>query len=384
MKVSKYYENPQVLHIGTEENRAYYIPFTSDSEDRRMMLSGNDWKFSWFQNVLDVPEEFTRGICGDFDTILVPSCVNILGYDKHQYCNVRGPIPFDPPYAPQDNPCGAYVKTFQIDEMESTYFLNFEGVDSCFYVWVNGEFVGYSQVSHSTSEFDISLYLKLGNNVLSVLVLKWCDGTYFEDQDKLRMTGIFRDVYILKREKQHIRDYTIASEVELTSKTSIIELEVEWKDIPQAVTYQLYSPDEILLEEKVIEIKDAEKKILFKLEQAKLWNAENPQLYTIRMITDSEVIIQKIGLKKVEIKDAVLYLNGQNIKFKGVNRHDSNAYTGYTISKEQLLHDLRLMKQHNINAIRTSHYPNAPWAYELYSELGFYIMDEADIETHNT
>ncbi len=382
MKLKKYYEDPQTLHVGTEENRAYYIPFTSEVDDRYILLSGDDWSFYWYNNILEVPEEFSKGICVGYDTISVPSCVNILGYDKHQYCNVRGPIPFDPPYAPLENPCGAYVKTFELENIDETYFLNFEGVDSCFYLWVNGQFVGYSQVSHSTSEFDITPHVKMGQNTMSILVLKWCDGTYFEDQDKLRMTGIFRDAYILKRAKEHIRDFTIDMEVDLEAKSAEVEVELEWKGLAQSVKYKLYAPDGALIEETQCD--PAEVKRRFKITDAQLWSAEIPDLYTLKMSTEEETIVQKIGLKKAEIKDAIFYMNGQNIKFKGVNRHDSDAFTGYTISKEQLLHDLMLMKTHNVNAIRTSHYPNAPWAYELYSELGFYIIAEADLETHNT
>lgn len=382
MKIEKYYEDPQTLHVGAEENRAYYIPYFFINEDKRIFLSGDDWKFYWYKNILEVPEEFTKGCCEAYDTIPVPSCVNILGYDKHQYCNVRGPIPFDPPYAPLENPCGAYVKTFELEFLENMYFLNFEGVDSCFYLWVNGEFVGYSQVSHSTSEFDITSFLKVGSNTMSVLVLKWCDGTYFEDQDKLRMTGIFRDVYILRRPKDHIRDFTIDMDVDLDTKTVEVEVELEWKNDAQSVKYQLYSPEGYVIQE--IEKNAEESKVKFVISDAQLWSAEIPNLYTLEMRTRKETILQRVGLKKIEIKDAIVYMNGQNVKFKGVNRHDSDAFTGYTISRKQLMHDLMLMKTHNVNAIRTSHYPNAPWAYELYSELGFYIIAEADLETHNT
>ena len=190
-----YHENPETLHIGTEKNRAYYLPFYREKGDRQIMLSGNDWAFCWFSNYLEVPQKFTEGNTDGFDTIKVPSCVNILGYEPHQYANVRGPIPFDPPYVPWENPCGAYVKRFQLEKGNDRFYLNFEGVDSCFYLWVNGRFLGYSQVSHSTSEFDVTDCLVDGENIISVLVFKWCDGTYFEDQDKLRMSGIFRDVF---------------------------------------------------------------------------------------------------------------------------------------------------------------------------------------------
>ena len=378
MKIKNYYENPNILHVNTMENRAYYIPFNSNPEDRTIMLSDKNWKFMFYNNVYEVPETFINGETEKFDTIEVPSCWNILGYAKHQYANTLMPIPFDPPYVPSENPCGAYTKNFEIDDLSFNHYLNFEGVDSCFYVWVNGEFVGYSQVSHSTSEFDITKYLKKGNNILSVLVLKYCDGTYLEDQDKLRMSGIFRDVYILKRPQNHIVDYKVTTDV--VENTGFIDVDIQWNTSMEEITAVLYNVDGKILEEKKI----TGNKIGFKVENAKLWCAETPFLYTLLLKTKNESISQKVGINTIKIENAVIYVNGVAIKFKGVNRHDSNAYTGATISKEQLLHDIMLMKTHNINAIRTSHYPNAPWAMDLYSEYGLYIIDEADMECHNT
>lgn len=378
MFLEEVHENYKVLHVGTEKNRAYYIPFKEKQYDSYILLSGDDWKFRWFKDYLDVPETFKSGYMDKSDTISVPSCVNMLGYDKHQYANVRGAIPFDPPFVPKENPCGAYIKKFTISNIEENFYLNFEGVDSCFYLWINGNFVGYSQVSHSTSEFDITKYVNKGINTMSVLVFKWCDGTYFEDQDKLRMTGIFRDVYILSRPKEHVRDFTINTYYE--DDKAYINLKVEWNKNKLPLQYHIYGKDNNLVKSGDI----TEESTQIEIDNPHLWSAETPYLYTLLLSTAKETIKQKIGIRKIEIKDSVVYLNDVKIKFKGVNRHDSNAYTGYCISREQLIADLKLMKEHNINAIRTSHYPNAPWAYELYSEYGFYIMDEADIETHNT
>lgn len=377
MKLDKYYENPDILHIGTEKVRAYYIPLTPEGESRLIDLNGSDWRFKWFHNIFDVPTELKDGILEDADTISVPSCVNILGYDRHQYSNLEIPIPFDPPYAPIENPCGAYVKTFEIDDLNELYYLNLDGVDSCFYLWVNGKFAGYSQVAHATSEFNVTKFLKVGQNTISILVLKWCDGTYFEDQDKFRMTGIFRDIYLLKRPANHVRDFYIKTAI---APVAAIDLTIQdYAGVVEELKFELYSPDGTLL--KTDAISDA---ATIKVEDALLWTAETPYLYTLRLISAEEIIEQKVGIRVIEIKDAVLYLNGQNIKFKGVNRHDSDPYTGFCITKEQLLVDLKLMKEHNINAIRTSHYPNSPWAYALYDEYGFYLIAEADIETHNT
>ncbi|MFR1691518.1 MAG: glycoside hydrolase family 2 TIM barrel-domain containing protein, partial [Coprococcus phoceensis] len=308
----------------------------------------------------------------------VPSVWQMAGYDTHQYTNIRYPFPFDPPYVPQDIPCGAYAHTFVYhkDENAPKAFLNFEGVDSCFYVWINGSYVGYSQVSHMTSEFDITDLLQDGENSIAVLVMKWCDGSYLEDQDKFRMSGIFRDVYILKRPEQAISDYHIKTKIE--DMLAKIELDVKF-----------YSPAnvKISIEDKngaVVAVGSIaeEGTAVLEIANPELWNTENLYLYQLILETENEVIVDHIALRKIEIKDQVIYLNGQKIKFRGVNRHDSDPVTGFTISVEQITTDLTLMKQHNFNAIRSSHYPNAPFFYEMCDKYGFMVIDEADIEAH--
>ena len=314
----------------------------------------------------------------NFDEIQVPSVWQMAGYDTHQYTNIRYPFPFDPPYVPQDIPCGTYAHTFVYhkDENAPKAFLNFEGVDSCFYVWINGSYVGYSQVSHMTSEFDITDLLRDGENSIAVLVMKWCDGSYLEDQDKFRMSGIFRDVYILKRPKQAISDYHIKTRIE----DMLAKVEIEMK---------FYSPlnVKISIEDRngaVVALGSIaeEGTAVLEIASPELWNTENPYLYKLILETENEVIVDHIALRKIEIKDQVIYLNGQKIKFRGVNRHDSDPVTGFTINPEQLTTDLTLMKQHNFNAIRSSHYPNAPFFYEMCDKYGFMVIDEADIEAH--
>lgn len=382
MKLEKYYENQNILHINTTPHRAYYIPKGKTLESRCLSLNStkydfDSWKFKFYNNPYEVNDNFTKGELEDFDTIPVPSSLNMLGYDKHLYANIQGPIPFIPPYVPDENPTGAYVREFYMTEEKLKFrnFLNFEGVDSAFYVWLNGEFIGYSQVAHATSEFEITKYLKLGNNVLSVLVLKYSDGTFLEDQDKFRMFGIFRDVYILQRPYEYIRDFTVRQTLSDDFKQVYINVEIIWNNEQHNLNIELFDKGNLVY---------SGSSLAFTVENPKLWSAEEPNLYALKLITPDEIIDLEIGFKKVEIKNSILYLNGQNIKLKGTNRHDSNAYTGAYISKEQLIDDLKLMKEHNINAIRTSHYPNSPWAYELYSKFGFYVMAEADIETHNT
>ena len=388
MIVPRYYENLSVLHENTMPARAYYIPASKrmdnlvehrEESDRIQLLNGA-WKFQYFNSIYDIQDSFFEKNYDteNFDEIQVPSVWQMAGYDTHQYTNIRYPFPFDPPYVPQDIPCGAYVHNFEYsrDEKASKAFLNFEGVDSCFYVWINGSYIGYSQVSHMTSEFDVTDVLQDGTNTVAVLVMKWCDGSYLEDQDKFRMSGIFRDVYILKRPKQAISDYHIKTRIE----DMLAKVEIEMK---------FYSPlnVKISIEDRngaVVALGSIaeEGTAVLEIASPELWNTENPYLYKLILETENEVIVDHIALRKIEIKDQVIYLNGQKIKFRGVNRHDSDPVTGFTINPEQITTDLTLMKQHNFNAIRSSHYPNAPFFYEMCDKYGFMVIDEADIEAH--
>lgn len=388
MIVPRYYEDLSVLHENTMPARAYFIPASKrmdnlvehrEESDRMQLLNGT-WKFQYFNSIYDVQEPFFEKDYDteNFDEIQVPSVWQMAGYDTHQYTNIRYPFPFDPPYVPQDIPCGTYAHTFVYhkDENAPKAFLNFEGIDSCFYVWINGSYVGYSQVSHMTSEFDITDLLRDGENSIAVLVMKWCDVSYLEDQDKFRMSGIFRDVYILKRPKQAISDYHIKTRIE----DMLAKVEIEMK---------FYSPlnVKISIEDRngaVVALGSIaeEGTAVLEIASPELWNTENPYLYKLILETENEVIVDHIALRKIEIKDQVIYLNGQKIKFRGVNRHDSDPVTGFTINLEQITTDLTLMKQHNFNAIRSSHYPNAPFFYEMCDKYGFMVIDEADIEAH--
>ena len=388
MIIPHYYENPNLLHENTMPARAYYIPASRrmgdlvehrEESDRIQFLNGT-WKFKYYESIYDVKETFyqTGFDVSSFAEVTVPGVWQNEGYNAHQYTNIKYPFPFDPPYVPQDVPCGAYVYDFDYhkDEMAGKAFLNFEGVDSCFYLWLNGSYVGYSQVSHATSEFDITALIKEGKNTIAVLVMKWCDGSYLEDQDKFRMSGIFRDVYLLKRPVKAIRDYRITTSVENTFAR--IDLDVSFTEgILTKVT----------LEDKngaVAAFGILEKDGTLPLEVAcpVLWNTENPYLYTLILETEYETIVDHVGFRTIEIVDKVLFFNGQKIKFRGVNRHDSDPVTGFTIDVKKLMTDLSLMKQHNFNAIRSSHYPNAPYFYQLCDRYGFMVIDEADIEAH--
>lgn len=388
MVVPRFYEDLNVMHHKTMPARTYYIPASvrmndlvehRERSDRFQLLNG-EWKFQYYNSIYDVTESFyEKGYdVSGFDQVTVPGVWQMDGYDTHQYTNIRYPFPFDPPYVPQDIPCGAYVHNFEYhrEKKASKAFLNFEGVDSCFYVWVNGAYAGYSQVPHATSEFDVTDLLNEGENTLAVLVLKWCDGSYLEDQDKFRMSGIFRDVYLLKRPEKTIRDYYITTDVEKDS--AVVKLDMHFAEPVET---------KVTIEDKygavVARGETAENGVLeLTVLNPVLWNAENPYLYQVILTMPDEVIVDRIGFRTIEIKDKVVYFNGEKIKFRGVNRHDSDPETGFVIDVRQIKKDLMLMKQHNFNAIRSSHYPNAPQFYQMCDEYGFMVIDEADIEAH--
>lgn len=388
MMIPRYYEDLSILHDNTMPMRSYYIPASQkmntliehrEDSDRFQLLNGV-WKFQYYKSVYDLKEAFYRTSFNtkDFDDITVPGVWQIAGYDSPQYTNIRYPFPFDPPYLPQDIPCGAYVRKFTYHENIDApkIYLNFEGVDSCFFVWLNGKYTGYSQVPHATAEFDVTEFLEEGENTIAVLVLKWCDGSYLEDQDKFRMNGIFRDVYLLKRPERAIWDYHITTQIK--ENTAKIKLNVTFDfSIPVSVTIE----DQARAVVATGTISD-DGSIEFKIPNPTLWNTEHPYLYTLTLQSSYETIVDYIALRTIEIRDKVIYFNGQKIKFRGVNRHDSDPETGFTVSVPQIKKDLSLMKQHNFNSIRSSHYPNAPYFYQMCDLYGFMVIEEADIEAH--
>lgn len=361
--------------FGVEKARGYYIPFADGQKivlrnkivdrnlsERFISLNG-DWLIKEHSNVdsVEIDEKLVR-------KIPVPSCVQMHGYDQIQYINCRYPFPCRPPFVPDENPTYHYRKQFIIDDLSWKYYLNFEGVDSFFYVYINGEQVGYSQISHATSEFDVSKYLKQGVNRLDVVVLKWCASSYVECQDKFRFTGIFRDVYLLKRSQEHITDFKI--ETSIVGADGVIKVR---NDSAIAISVACGKA------KKTVE---PSKKIEFFIKNAKLWSAETPHLYTLNLYANGEKIVQRVGIRTSEIVDGIYKINGKHIKLKGVNRHDSSPTTGATVTREDIVRDLKLMKWANVNAIRTSHYPNCPEFYDLCDAYGFYVMSEADVETH--
>ncbi len=384
MEIPHYHENPKYLHIGCMKPRSYYIPFEggennfskSREASKRVTMLNGEWSFKYFESREDVPEDIfdTKENISSWDKIPVPSCWQLHGYDQIQYVNVNYPMPCDPPYVPRKNPTGIYSRDIDISENDKLKYLVFEGVDSCFYLFINGEFVAYSQVSHGISEIDATDYLKVGKNRITVMVLKWCDGTYIEDQDKFRFSGIFREVYLLERPEGHMRDFFIKSE-QSEDCSAILRGEI---DGGKNTAITLIDPNG----NELCNTKAENGSFSFKVSNPILWNAENPVLYTIKIDSADETVFQRVGIRFCAIKDGVFTVNNVPIKFRGVNRHDSDPVTGASVTLAQMEKDLCLMKEHNVNAIRTSHYPNDPRFLALCDEYGFYLIDEADNECH--
>lgn len=374
--------------MNTIKPRTYYIPYKSkelaffsknrNQSDCFISLNGI-WDFKFIPSIGDIPESFwTDGKMETSTQITVPSCIQCEGYDHHQYTNVSYPIPFNPPYVPDENPCAYYKTVFSInkEDLNESIYINFEGVDSCFYIWVNDCFVGYDTVSHANSEFILNDALKVGENTLKVLVVKWCVGTYFEDQDKFRLTGIYRDVFLLKRTKNHVVDIHIDTVVDLENKIGTLNISIP--DCNDKITVTVYDRQKNIVTQGEYNTDS----FTLCVDNCIFWNAENPYLYTVLFEINGEFIPFKIGFRMVKIENGQIIFNGQNIKLYGVNHHDSNPETGATVSLQNQINDLKLMKEHHINAIRTSHYPKSPEFYELCDEMGFYVMSEADVECH--
>ena len=375
-----YHENPETLHMNTLPHRCYFVPFAKtqdpfadrESSERFELLNGG-WGFRYFDSIIDLEDDFPS-VKAD-KTIPVPANWQLHGYDKPQYTNMAYPIPFDPPYVPDDDPVGVYSRQYAYTPDGMRRILVFEGVDSCLYLYINGVFAGYTQVSHMTSEFDVTDLLHEGENTVTAAVLKWCDGTYLEDQDKFRLSGIFRDVYMLSRPEKRLESYRIktilnpdrtAAEIQITLQGEGAEIILA--DREQGELFRGSAGDGETVEITV--------------EKPILWSAETPYLYNLTILTPTEAIGERIGIRNIAVENSVLKINGVPVKFRGVNRHDSYPETGSYASVAQMRKDLVLMKRHNVNAIRTSHYPNSPLFYRLCDEYGFYVIDEADYEAH--
>ena len=361
---------------GALPHRSYYIPFAEADRvkyrygivDRNASSEFISLDGEWQIKQHSRPEEVDINEAL-FDGIPVPASVQMHGYDQLQYLNCRFPFPCVPPYVPHENPTWHYRKRFTLAKEDRAYYLHFEGVDSFFYVYVNGTLVGFSQISHATSEFDVGEFLKDGENVLDVVVLKWCASTYLECQDKFRFSGIFRSVYLLNRPKKHIEDYRIQTTFDEEGRGVLIFSNES--EIPVLVRFE--NKTACVKEWGMVE---------FTKENPVKWSAENPKLYTVEISANGEKVIEKVGFREIKIDGCVFKINDEAVKLKGVNRHEFSHVGGATVTLGETVKDLRLMKELNVNAIRTAHYPDMPEFYQLCDYYGFYIIDECDLEIH--
>ena len=351
------YENIQKTSENRMPPRSYYIPTGVSS----CTLLNGEWDFSYYERDIDVPDVIEK-----WDKIAVPSCWQLQGYGSPNYSNINYPFPVDPPYVPDDNPCGVYRRTVTVDETAGKFYFVLEGVSSCAFLWINDRYVGFTEGSHLQAEFDVTGFLTKGQNTVLIKVLKWCVGSYLEDQDMFRYNGIFRDVYLLHRPDDHITDIEILSD----DKTFFIKTD-------KKADLAVFSGERLLCETTI------ENEFTYSPKNPVLWNAEKPFLYRFVFSRFGEEIECKAGLRRVEIGgDYALLLNGVPIKLHGVNHHDTDPLAGWCQTKEQLRRDLMLMKQLNINCLRTAHYPPTPELIRMCDEMGFYVICETDIETH--
>lgn len=390
LNIPNYHQSTETLHVGCEKPRAYFVPFPCGCASKNAergestffkSLCG-EWSFKFFKSVNDVCDLSTEGS----DKLTVPMSWQMAlgrGYDVPNYTNVNYPIPYDPPFVPDENPCGLYSRKFTVPAAMAgkKIYLNFEGVDSAFYVWVNDEFAAYSQVSHMTSEIDVTSLVHAGENEIKVLVLKWSDGTYLEDQDMWRMSGIFREVYLLFRDETHIRDIFVHCDLDdsFTDADFTADVDVTGK---ATVEWTLDCPCGETISSGKCEVDESGKIVVPTVKNAKLWSDEEPNLYTLTLHCGNEYITLPIGARRVEIKDGCVVINGKKVKAKGVNRHDSHHLLGHATPVEHMVRDIMIMKAHNVNMVRTSHYPNDPRFTALCDKYGIYVCDETDLETH--
>ncbi|WP_235841591.1 glycoside hydrolase family 2 TIM barrel-domain containing protein [Confluentibacter sediminis] len=429
-KISKNdWENEAIFGVNKEPGHASYVPYPSltslkadqnfnkpwleNSSTLYQTLNGK-WKFNWVKQVSERPLDFYKSSYNDsnWKEIAVPSCWEMQGYGTPIYTNFTYPFKNNPPFIePQKgytnevetNPVGSYKRTFTIPDnwKEKEIFVHFDGVYSGFYIWINGEKVGYSQGANNVSEFNITKFIKKGNNTISVQVFRWTDGSYLEDQDMFRMSGIHKDVYLFATPKMHIRDFKLQSEFSKDDLSKATLATTFWlknngkKESPNGILQvQLLKEDgtEVFTKEtRVTNLKkggEFQGNIAVTVQHPELWSAERPYLYTAILTLKNEknevteVISTKFGFRKIEIKNNLVYINNEQVFFKGVNRHETHPEFGRSVPVKTIEQDIVMMKNHNINTVRTSHYPNQPKTYALFDYYGLYIMDEADIENH--
>ncbi|HEX2394429.1 MAG TPA: glycoside hydrolase family 2 TIM barrel-domain containing protein [Bacteroidales bacterium] len=414
LKSQNDWENPAVFRVNNEPPHAAFFHFqdegsarTSDIKESSFYKSLNGtWKFKWIKNPSEIPGDFVNQNYDDksWDNIEVPGNWQLQGkYDPPVFTNIMHPFKSDPPKVPQDyNPTGLYRTVFTVPDnwKDKPVFLRFDGIESAGIIWVNGRKVGYNEDSRTPAEYNISTFIKPGENTLAIQVFTWTDGSYLEDQDFWRMSGIYRNVYIFSTPAVHIRDFHVITGLDDLYKDADLSLRIKIRNYSaikssrKSVKISLTDPDDNVVFTKTLSTGtiDPGKDRIISLEQNIAqpikWTAETPDLYLLTMTlmdnsgNTEEVIGDKIGFREIEIRNAQLLVNGKAIEVKGTNRHEFDPRKGRAVSRESMITDIVLMKQHNFNAVRTCHYPDAPEWYDLCDELGLYVMDEANIESH--
>ncbi|MBQ8194250.1 MAG: DUF4981 domain-containing protein [Oscillospiraceae bacterium] len=383
--------DPEIFEVNRERAHSDHS-YKTKGGDLRQSLNGI-WKFNYCEHPDDRPADFYKADYDvtDFDEIKVPGHIQLQGYDRPQYVNTQYPWEGHekllPPQIPQKrNPVGSYVRFFNVDEalLGKETYISFQGVETAFYVWLNGEFVGYSEDSFTPSEFNITPYLKEKGNKLAVEVYRYSTASWLEDQDFWRFSGIFRDVYLYAVPEIHVRDMKIIADYDYENGNGIITTEL---DITGGSDYSVNITLTDKKGSKVFESDTAD--VTASIPDIRPWSAEQPNLYTLtaEIVADGEIIETaetKVGFRTFEMKNGIMCLNGKRIIFKGINRHEWNANGGRVVTEEDMLWDIRFMKRNNINAVRTCHYPNNSLWYRLCDEYGIYLIDETNLESHGT
>ena len=408
---NEWQNQPETVGINRLPSRATFMPYNTLDEAKKgeRFLSGRyfdlcgTWKFCLYNSYRDIDTSFSHPDfdCSSWNNIPVPSCWQMLGYDYPIYSNVQYPwerIQEPAPYeAPTDyNPVGCYIKKFVLPDNflnRNRIIINFEGVESAYYLYINGTRIAYSEGTFRHSEFDITPYINEGENTLAVEVYRWCTGSWLEDQDFFRLSGIFRDVYIHYTNEEYIADFTVKAEPDRKFKGGTVSADVMLgaESKSHEIEMTVFDANGDVVATDLISLND-EKEVTLKatIPFVNLWSAENPYLYNVIItLTDEhgeavEYVSCKSGFRRIEIKNSVVYFNGKRIILKGTNRHEFSCDTGRVVSKEQMIEDIRIMKQHNINAVRTSHYPDSALWYDLCDEYGLYVIDENNLESHGT
>ncbi|MGE8203693.1 beta-galactosidase subunit alpha [Heyndrickxia sp. NPDC080065] len=389
-------------HFLSFQNEREALSFVQEASSRIQLLSGK-WKFYYAEHPLLIPKNFYEKSydCTGWDDIQVPGVWQLQGYGKPHYTDLYYPFPVNPPHVPEKNPTGCYRRSFFIPKNwdGSNVHIKFDGVDSAFHLWVNGKEIGYSQGSRLTSEFDITPFIQEGENSIAVQVYQWSDGSYLEDQDMWWLSGIFRDVYLLSVPKVHLFDFYVTTKLDDQYNDADLNIRAKIKNTGAVdgkfiLSYQLFDKNERCLEGnffEVLEISALDELTLNvqkHISSPRKWSAEDPYLYTLLLTLKNEdgnvieAVPYRIGFRSIEIKNGNLKVNGTTVMFKGVNRHDHDPDKGRTVSYETMKKDIIMMKQYNINAVRTAHYPNDPRFYDLCDEYGLYVIDETDLECH--